>query len=253
MSREPFHRRLKELIGDEYGAKVRFARALSITPQHLNDWLSGRSKPGSEFLPRIVRVTGVSYEWLLEGKGEKVPAPSDSFLTVFPDQVRDPDQLRQMKRNADAIAIPCPVLANAGEPIIPEDHLEPDSEKYYLFRRRFLDKINRAGNFICVVVDPKEGRSMKPTLAPGDLLLVDRNLSAFTRSRETMKGLNGKIVLLADPDDHGLFVKRIWIDQRGHLVAQSDNPRYPARLFDLHDRKIKEIIAGRVVWRGHEL
>ena len=96
---------------------------------------------------------------------------------------RDAAEYRELWRAADALAVACPAAANAGEPIIPEEHLDRDSEKYYLFRRRFLENINRTGNFICIVVDLKEGRSMHPTLAPGDLLLVDRNLATYMQSQ----------------------------------------------------------------------
>ena len=65
--------------------------------------------------------------------------------------------------------------------------------------------------------------------------------------------LNGTIALLANPDDKGLFVKRIWIEPGGRVIAQSDNIEFPAKTFDLEGQKINEIIVGRVVWRGHEL
>ena len=94
---------------------------------------------------------------------------------------------------------------------------------------------------------------MHPTLAPGDLLLVDRNLTTYMQSQRSLMKLNGSIALLANPDDRGLFVKRIWIDSRGRLVAQSDNPEFAARIFELEGRKVDETIVGRVVWRDHEL
>lgn len=268
MRKSTFHQRLGEVAGTDRGAKTKLASKIGVSRQTLNKWLSGASQPGLEMLPKIVSVTGVSYEWLVEGKGEKhgpkLPANINIILPKGgarrggePDASTgtggDTTEYRELWRAADALAVACPAAANAGEPIIPEEHLDRDSEKYYLFRRRFLENINRTGDFICIVVDPGEGRSMHPTLAPGDLLLVDRNLAPYMQSQRALMKLNGSIVLLANPDDRGLFVKRIWIDSRGRLVAQSDNPEFAARIFELEGRKVDEIIVGRVVWRGHEL
>ena len=266
MRKSLINQRIREVAAKWKGSKAALARTIGVTPQKMNQWLSGAVKPTLEMLPKIVSVTGVSYDWLLTGKGEmhgaKLPANINVVLPRGGARCggesdaptgRDAAEYRELWRAADALAVACPAAANAGEPIIPEEHLDRDSEKYYLFRRRFLENINRTGNFICIVVDLKEGRSMHPTLAPGDLLLVDRNLATYMQSQRALMKLNGSIVLLANPDDRGLFVKRIWIDSRGRLIAQSDNPEFAARIFELEGRKVDEIIVGRVVWRGHEL
>ncbi len=192
----------------------------------------------------MAKAGGVSVEWLVTGNGPKNPEASQPRIVIG---------MLGEDAGADTLAIPCPAVAHAGEAIIPEEYLDRLSEKHYLFRKRFLQKLNRNADWICILIDKREGESMMPALAPGDLLLVDRNLSDSTRSRETLKGLNGKIVLLADPDTSGLFVKRIWIDREGKLTASSDNHAFEPKHFDLKDQDIQQIIVGRVVWRGHKL
>ena len=150
MRKSPINQRLREVAAKWKGSKAALARAIGVTPQKMNQWLSGAVKPTLEMLPKIVGVTGVSYEWLVEGKGEKHGAKHAANINVVlprrtarsgggPDAStgRDEAEYRELRRAADALAVPYPAAANAGEPIIPEEHLDRDSEKYYLFRRRF--------------------------------------------------------------------------------------------------------------------
>lgn len=231
------------ILGTSRGALSKYAQRSGITPSKLNRYLTG-SIPAADVAIRMARAAGVNVEWLVTGNGPKDPEVSQLQIVVG---------MQKEEAGADTLAIPCPAVANAGEPIIPEEYLDPDSEKYYLFRTRFLQKLNAQADWICILIDDREGNSMTPTLAPGDLLLVDRNITRYTQSVEALMQLNGKLVLLSDPDDAGLFVKRMWIEEEGRLLASSDNLEFPARLFDLKDCNIKDIIAGRVVWRGHEL
>ncbi len=256
--------RLREIIGSEWGAQRKFAQRIGVSQTTIRRYLQGAQPPAS-ILAKIVNASGVSYEWLVEGKGSqygKPPGPTIQVtsITGWPsgeesgtEGVKRATSAGELRRSADAIAVPCPVLANAGVPIIPEEYLNKNSEKYYLFRRRFLYNMNPAGDWICVLLHAREAESMNPTLSPGDLLLVDRNLSPYMRTLRALMRLNGSIALLANPDDRGLFVKRIWMDQKGRLVAQSDNPEFPAVVFDLEEQQLNHLIVGRVVWRGHEL
>ena len=244
MPKDTIHQRLKQIIGKERGDKASLARTLGIRPQQLNQWLSGYSKPPLEMIPRIIEATGTTYTWFLNGKGAKHPQMELPQIKVG---------LIGEDAGADTLAIPCPAVANAGEAIFPEEYLDRLSEKHYLFRKRFLDKINAHADWICILIDEREGDSMSPTLTPGDLILVDRNLKPYLRSVKTLMKLNGTLALLADPDSSGLFVKRIWIDPEGRLTAHSDNHAFAPKNFDLEDQNIQQIIVGRVVWRGHKL
>ena len=209
-------------------------------------------------MEKIAKAYHVSLDWLVLGKGSKSGEPeAPGVIVATMPQSRGarggPGFSKEIWKAQNAVAVPCPAVANAGEPIVAEEYLDKDSEKHYIFRWRFLQDLNRSGDWICIVVDPREGDSMKPTLSPGDLLLIDRNLSSFLQSPRSLMRLNGTIALLANPDDSGLFVKRIWIETEGRLIAQSDNIEFPAKSFSLEGKKLDEIIVGRVVWRGHAL
>ena len=82
MRKSTFHQRLREVAGNDRGAKTKLASKIGVSRQMLNKWLSGTSQPGVEMLPKIVAVTGVSYEWLVEGKGEKHGAKLPANINV---------------------------------------------------------------------------------------------------------------------------------------------------------------------------
>lgn len=242
-NRTGFRERLKQALGSQYGVKAKVAARSGISTAKLNSYLTG-SLPALDVGLRLAKASGVSVEWLVEGKGPRTPDSGRPQIVVG---------MLGEDAGADTLAIPCPAVANAGEAIIPEEYLDKHSEKHYLFRKRFLNRLNAHADWICILIDEREGESMMPTLIPGDLILVDRNLKSFLGSRKELSKLNGTLALLADPDTSGLFVKRIWIEKEGRLIAHSDNRAFAPKTYSLKDQDIHRLIAGRVVWRGHKL
>lgn len=57
-------------IADENGGPSAFAKMLGITPQILNDYLSGRRIPGNKMQDRL-RTLKVDLAWLITGQKEK--------------------------------------------------------------------------------------------------------------------------------------------------------------------------------------
>ena len=57
-------------IADENGGPSAFAKMLGITPQLLNDYLSGRRIPGNKMQDRL-RTLKVDLAWLITGQKEK--------------------------------------------------------------------------------------------------------------------------------------------------------------------------------------
>ncbi len=79
---------------------------------------------------------------------------------------------------------------------------------------------------------------MRPTIAEGDVLLVDTNITNVRDSAIYVLQLGGV-----------LLVKRLRIRLDGGVDVISDNPAYPVESVAQRDLDRLEI-AGRVVWHG---
>lgn len=106
------------------------------------------------------------------------------------------------------------------------------------FRRDWIREMGFQANRLALV--DVRGDSMEPTLAEGDVVLV--NLGEDVRE-------DGIYVLRRDD---GVVVKRIQTTISGDLYIRSDNPRYS------EERIPKELldqvrVAGRVVWLGRRI
>ena len=146
-------------------------------------------------------------------------------------------------REEDFVSVPCVQLAYAGEPILELRHLH--RERYYWFRRNFLMSIDRRGDFIAVILDGKAD-AMRPTLAPGDICLVNR------REKFILKKNNYQLFLVNWGDSSsGTAVKRVSAYKQ-QLILSSDNhlPRYAPIPIAIDNRDVNQIIIGRVVWAG---
>jgi len=60
----------KGLFGAEHGWRTRFAKALGISPQQLNDYLTGRRLPGNKMQTRL-RLLHCDIHWLMTGETQK--------------------------------------------------------------------------------------------------------------------------------------------------------------------------------------
>jgi len=60
----------QQLFGSARGWKTEFAKALTISPQQLNDYLSGRWLPGNKMEERL-RKLGCDVVWLMTGERQE--------------------------------------------------------------------------------------------------------------------------------------------------------------------------------------
>jgi hypothetical protein len=146
-------------------------------------------------------------------------------------------------REEDFVSVPCVQSAYAGEPKLELRHLH--RERYYWFRRNFLMRVDRRGDFIAVILDATAD-AMRPTLAPGDMCLINR------REKFILKKNNYQLFLVnwGDPT-WGTAVKRVSAYKQ-QLILSSDNhsPRYAPIPISIENRDVNQIIIGRVVWAG---
>lgn len=66
--------RLREIVGEEWGAVTRYAEKLKIPPQTLNQYLTGRRVPHADILRVLSEVGQLNINWLLTGRGPKYQA-----------------------------------------------------------------------------------------------------------------------------------------------------------------------------------
>jgi len=89
------------------------------------------------------------------------------------------------------------------------------------------------------------GESMKETIQPGALLLID--LTPVTQRSFKQRGI---YVVRAAGEEGGVTVKRVVL-QSGYLVCMSDNDVFNPFSIDV-DGELSRVLVGRVVWWGNE-
>ena len=93
---------------------------------------------------------------------------------------------------------------------------------------------------------------MKPTIEPGDVVLVDQNV---TRRRRPAAG---RVFAINEGPltgaDGGTLAR---IDRSGHtLILSADHPdkaAYPTRTFDIAAAALPDVLLGEVVWVGRTM
>lgn len=140
-------------------------------------------------------------------------------------------------RGADLVAVPRFALAASAGP----GSLDEDGDAFAALPLppAMLRGLG-ATDFAALSLIRVEGDSMRPTLAPGDDILVDA-ADAADRLRD------GIYVLRAE---EALLVKRLALRPDGALSVLSDNPAYPS--WPDYDRATLSLV-GRVIWAGRRL
>ncbi len=127
------------------------AAKIDIATRTLQRWEKGEQVPDSNYLMRIVKVTGVSAHWLLTGEGEMLPKESTSFPL-----------LDTNRYNLVSLPILSSVPAGALTQIF-----HPDSSE----RTITVDNVHDSKAFALEV----KGDSMAPRIENGDIIIVSPN------------------------------------------------------------------------------
>lgn len=141
----------------------------------------------------------------------------------------------------DYIAAPMVGEVGAGLGYIPQEEI-----KSWFLAWRHHPAVRFRRNLIAVEIGP-QSTSMRPTLNPGDIVLVDRDERDVQRP--------GRMMLVTDPDGGGM-VKRVSIEDRGNgdyrITFYSDNAAlHPPLVYSLREDYAGDwdkVIAGRVIW-----
>ena len=191
----PVLERAKEAVGAK--SDYELAKYLGITTPTMSGYRKRQSLPLDQCV-KIAEQTSVSLDWLILGKGERKAA-----AVSLPD-------------NEDIVLVPLyDIYASAGGGI---SVFGEAVERYIPFERVWLRQNSLQPDEIsCIKIS---GDSMEPTLADGDIILV--NTAAIS-------GDGVFVIRMGDV----LRVKRIQFLADARLRVSSDNPRYAAEEIDL--------------------
>lgn len=229
--------------------------------------------------PRIASVLGVKSGGAVTRykKGQRLLDPSQitalaqlsgwsSDYLLGLDETEKPEVIRYEVPVPDPPAawegfkrLPLQGWAGAGEPI--KDLIERKDTRWYAFRDEFIYRVLGKGalwdpeRMLVLKVAPRQ-ESMRPTIRPGALVVVDRG--AGGAGVDDLAKLRDGKVYVCQPGDEGVTVKRV-TEADGGIILSSDNTeriqgklRYPPRFLRLSDIQLQKVLIGRVVWIGQE-
>jgi len=172
--RAAFAQRLNQALDEAgiprkgHGRQALVGKMFGMSQKGARKWLEGESLPDTARIPQIAQRLGVRSEWLLSGLGPKRSGES---------QVQEPGgpyPLPAGAKPASVRRIPVISYIQAGEP------------------REVVDAYTMGEGFATIGVDPDladalgphaftlqiEGESMLPDFRPGDLVIIDPDVSA---------------------------------------------------------------------------
>lgn len=205
--------RIRELR--EGWQQAELAGKLGIHKNTLNNYERGERFPDYNTLLKILDLfPDTRPGWLLTGEGSKKKTePVKEGFVVFP-ELKVAAQKRQIE----------------GGQIV----------DFISFKEEWVRNYLRIPQNDLALLTVK-GDTMNPTLADGDIVLVDLRASRIEDSA---------IYILEAEDAY--LVKRIQRKLDGSIVIKSDNPVYEQEI--LSEEKSKSLrVAGRVVWSGRRM
>ena len=231
--------RLQTLAGNMTG--VILASFCSVSVGSISKYLKGGT-PDVENSVKIARAFNVTIDWLLTGQGPKTWNKSHLQPKPAPQPQPEPQQPEPSPNDRlleDYVFIPgySMVSATAGGGAINDSE---SADELYAFRREWA--VSDAG------IDPEraaiirvDGDSMEPTLSRGDVILIDRRDTSFSRD-----------AIYVFHWDDGLFVKRIQRANHSCFDVISDNSVYDKKTLTPVELENLRVI-GRVMWVGHRM
>lgn len=228
--------RLEELIGDK--KPYSWATEVGIPGGSFHKIWNLGGAPLLSHLEMISDHEGVTIDWLVKGEGPKyrkdVCREADPVWTGPVDDAQALDDLggRLGRFIEEYSLVPrYDVEVSAGGGSMVEDDRQPIES--LAFRSAWLKRMGLVAAKLALVTT--KGDSMEPTLADGDLLLIDLRQTVI---------VDGAIHVLRNNGD--LLVKRLQRGLGDQVIVSSDNTIYR----ELETTVEKLNVVGRVIWRG---
>ena len=203
---------------------------LTVNQGSVSRYEKGRGEPTASTILKVCDALGTTPNELLLGGEPKEQAPP--ALTVAFASNLDPrrDEL-PVFRAEDYIAVPLVSgYVAAGAPRWSEGEIVD-------WVTIHKSQINRRKNLVAFRVDKSEGRSMIPTIRPGDIVAIDRDAR-----KETPNHRNVYLIRL----DDGFSLKRVEVVDNRILIRSDNSEEYRPEIINL--KLVDFAIIGRVVW-----
>jgi phage repressor protein C with HTH and peptisase S24 domain len=236
--RAAFAERLRQATKNHEIADL--ASKVGVTPATLYRWLNAQFDPSLPKLAELAEAMNVNLAWLVTGTG--------------------PVDARHARRHALLEEYGAPDFESAGGES-PLAFYEPWLFQL-LYGSREEPTVFGATDMTPPLLMEVSDDSMEPTIAKGDLLLIDRSFGITPTAQRRAAG-GGRSVhdgIYAfrsgslrgdgnDPTGH-LIIRRLQYRLDATMVVRCDNPRYPEEVYALKKSQQPPVPLGRVVWRG---
>jgi len=207
------------------GNQSELARYVGVTPQAVQQWISGETSPRGKRLARIADFLGVSPVALQYGEGYAAP---DQLPAGAVAEAAGPYR---------AAVLQVPVLNVEGS--MGAGRLAPAHESVVDFMRLSEQWLRRnlvVSSLQALRVVTAYGDSMDPTFTDGDLLLADTGVTEIKIDA---------VYVIGRGDE--LFIKRVQRRLDGAVIIKSDNPLYESYVVPPGEADQLRVLA-RVVW-----
>ncbi len=234
-----FRLALTKILSEKgWGAKAETARKAGVSNAYIIEILKGR-RAGTERVKRIIAASlGFSYEELLNiGRGKQPPARWHSIQPVIKlvgpmEKAIDSKKIRMEDYYA------APLVAGkiaAGPGILPDEEVK---SLVWIYSPELRSR--QSHQLVAIQLD-RLAESMKPTLFPDDIILIDRD-----DPKSVMDFQSGKIYAIrTDRTLAECAVKRLYANDKG-IIISSDNRNFPPEAAWTND--LERLVVGRVVW-----
>ena len=217
------------------------AAKIGVAPATLYRWLNAKFDPSLPKLAELAEAMNVNLAWLVTGTG--------------------PVDARQARRHALLEQYGAPDFESAGGKLGKSPLAFYESWLFNLLYGtqedpRVFGPTDMNPPLLMEVSDD----SMEPTIAKGDLLLIDRSFGVSAKAQHQAGGgrrsVHDGIYAFRSgslrgegkkPTGH-LIIRRLQYRLDGTMVVRCDNPRYPEEAYALKEQR--PVPLGRVVWRA---
>ncbi len=205
-----------------------FGEPIGVSYAAVSRWEKDDALPPDMAAIALEHVYGVSSKWLLTGEGPMwIPKPAPT--------------------EGSAELLSRPLIAGAASCGPGGEIADPGPTALRMpFRKDFLLELlqeSGAGSTEDLYVVECSGESMRPTVHPGDMALINTSLELRLQPKR-----NALYLVRPDPASAEGRIKRVRIDANGQLCFLSDAPGFTPIAVDLDSLPMQSLILGRVCW-----
>lgn len=229
---DQFLRLLDEAIS-RFGSANKLAKYLNVPPNLITRWKNKQRIPQLDTIQPLMDMMKAELTAPVGVKLKNV-----CFVNA---RVIDADSVENRPKEEDYFAVPILGEVGAGTGFVPENEV-----KGWFMVHRSVTGSRDIRNLVAVEIAP-HSISMRPTLNPLDIALVDKDDRDWLR--------NGNIMLVLDPMDGSSMIKRVSAREvKGdvQITFYSDNfAQYPPMVYSLMQDfggEWHNAIVGKVIW-----